>query len=131
MSNPADSLIRMLLRFGVAVAVVGWLGMPVSAATSAVAAAQPEEQSEEGEEPEGGQGAEAGEGEQPSAAELGPALETKAKSKAKAKKRGKRGRVGHVVREESLRRRLPPPPSGNLHLYRPLDRESLKVNIYN
>jgi uncharacterized protein YcbK (DUF882 family) len=38
---------------------------------------------------------------------------------------------GHVVTDEKLRKRLPPPPSGNIHLHNIYRQESLKVNIYN
>lgn len=51
---------------------------------------------------------------------------------AKSRKRRKNPRVsGNVVPEEQLRKRLPPPPSGNIYLYRPVERESLKINIFN
>jgi uncharacterized protein YcbK (DUF882 family) len=103
----------MLLRSSVAFLVAAWLAVP--------AFAQPEES----EEPEGG------EAEMPSATEAAAATEAPRNKKAAPKKRAKRGKVGHVVTEERLRKRMPPPPSGNLHLYRPLDRESLKINIYN
>ena len=36
-----------------------------------------------------------------------------------------------MVTEDKLRKRLPPPPSGNLYLHRPIEKESLKVNIFN
>jgi uncharacterized protein YcbK (DUF882 family) len=52
-----------------------------------------------------------------------------------APKRSKRKRKssvsGHVVTEDRLRKRLPPPPSGNLYLFRTVEKESLKVNIFN
>ena len=55
-----------------------------------------------------------------------------AKASGKRKGKGKRPRVsGHVVPDSELRSRLPPPASGNLYLYRPIEKESLKVNIYN
>jgi uncharacterized protein YcbK (DUF882 family) len=38
---------------------------------------------------------------------------------------------GFPVPDERLRQRLPPPPSGNLHLFDPYRRESLKINIFN
>jgi uncharacterized protein YcbK (DUF882 family) len=54
---------------------------------------------------------------------------------AAAPKRSKRKRkssvTGHVVTEDRLRKRLPPPPSGNLYLFRTVEKESLKVNIFN
>ena len=49
----------------------------------------------------------------------------------KRRGKGKRRVEGHVVKEDRLRRRLPPPPSGNLYLHRPVEKESLKVNIFN
>jgi uncharacterized protein YcbK (DUF882 family) len=49
----------------------------------------------------------------------------------KAKSRKRRGVSGHLVTEDKLRKRLPPPPSGNLYLYRPVEKESLKLNIFN
>jgi uncharacterized protein YcbK (DUF882 family) len=49
----------------------------------------------------------------------------------KTKSRKRRGVSGHLVTEDKLRKRLPPPPSGNLYLYRPVERESLKLNIFN
>jgi uncharacterized protein YcbK (DUF882 family) len=42
-----------------------------------------------------------------------------------------RNTEGHVVPDARLRKRAPPPPSGNIHLYNLYRRESLKVNIYN
>ena len=39
--------------------------------------------------------------------------------------------VGYPVPDERLRKRLPPPPSGNLHLFDPFRNASLKVNIFN
>jgi uncharacterized protein YcbK (DUF882 family) len=51
---------------------------------------------------------------------------------AKRSKRKRRSSVsGHVVTEDRLRKRLPPPPSGNLYLFRTVEKESLKVNIFN
>jgi uncharacterized protein YcbK (DUF882 family) len=44
--------------------------------------------------------------------------------------RGRKPR-GWVVPDERLRKRLPPPPSGNVHLYNLYRQESLKLNIYN
>ena len=38
---------------------------------------------------------------------------------------------GYPVPDERLRKRLPPPPSGNLHLFDPFRQASLKVNIFN
>jgi uncharacterized protein YcbK (DUF882 family) len=38
---------------------------------------------------------------------------------------------GYPVPDDRLRKRLPPPPSGNLHLYDPFRHESLKINIFN
>jgi uncharacterized protein YcbK (DUF882 family) len=38
---------------------------------------------------------------------------------------------GHMVPDEKLRKRLPPPPSGNIHLHNVYRQESLKVNIFN
>jgi uncharacterized protein YcbK (DUF882 family) len=50
---------------------------------------------------------------------------------AKRKKKRRKGVNGHVVHEDRLRKRLPPPPSGNLYLFRTVEKESLKVNIFN
>jgi uncharacterized protein YcbK (DUF882 family) len=50
-------------------------------------------------------------------------------SKRGPKKR--KGVTGHLITEDHLRKRLPPPPSGNLYLYRPVEKESLKINIFN
>ena len=38
---------------------------------------------------------------------------------------------GYPVADEKLRKNLPPPPSGNIHLFDPYRRESLKINIFN
>ena len=38
---------------------------------------------------------------------------------------------GYPVPDDRLRRRLPPPPSGNVYLHHAYRNESLKVNIYN
>jgi uncharacterized protein YcbK (DUF882 family) len=113
----------MLLRLGVAVALVGL----VMGTETAAVAAQPDEAEGEPEgidEPERPTDApQDGTGEEPEKAPL----------KASGKRRGKgRKRVeGHVVKEDRLRRRLPPPPSGNVWLHRPIEGDSLKVNIYN
>jgi uncharacterized protein YcbK (DUF882 family) len=50
---------------------------------------------------------------------------------ANRKKKRRKGVTGHVVHEDRLRKRLPPPPSGNLYLFRTVEKESLKVNIFN
>ena len=116
----------MLWRLGVAVALVGL----VMGTGAAVQAAQPDEA--EGGEPEG-----VDEPERPADAPDGSSGEgepsDKALLKSSSKRRGKgRKRVeGHVVKEDRLRRRLPPPPSGNLWLHRPIEGDSVKVNIYN
>ena len=47
-----------------------------------------------------------------------PATPTRA-SKRRSKKR--KGVSGHLVTEDRLRKRLPPPPSGNLYLYRTVE----------
>ena len=55
-----------------------------------------------------------------------------APAKAKRRRGGRRPRVsGYVMHETELRKRLPPPPSGNVYLHRPIEKESLKVNIFN
>jgi uncharacterized protein YcbK (DUF882 family) len=57
---------------------------------------------------------------------------TSSPTRASKRRRGKRPRVsGYVMHEAELRKRLPPPPSGNLYLHRPIEKESLKVNIFN
>jgi uncharacterized protein YcbK (DUF882 family) len=40
-------------------------------------------------------------------------------------------KIGYPVLEDKLRKNLPPPPSGNIHLYDPYRHESLKINIFN
>jgi uncharacterized protein YcbK (DUF882 family) len=50
--------------------------------------------------------------------------------KAKRKKKVKAMR-GYAVYDEKLRKRMPPPPSGNIHLRNLYRQEELKVNIYN
>jgi uncharacterized protein YcbK (DUF882 family) len=56
----------------------------------------------------------------------------KATSRRSGKGKGKHPRVsGHVVPESQLRNRRPPPPSGNIYLHRPVEKESLKINIFN
>ena len=52
---------------------------------------------------------------------------------ARARKGGNRSgkAAGYPVPDERLRRRLPPPPSGNVYLHHSYRNESLKVNIYN
>ncbi len=47
-------------------------------------------------------------------------------------KSGKGGKMsGYPVSDDKLRSRLPPPPSGNLHLFNPFRGESIKINIFN
>jgi uncharacterized protein YcbK (DUF882 family) len=53
-----------------------------------------------------------------------------AASKPKKKKRSGKP-VGYAVFDEKLRRRSPPPPSGNVHIRNLYRQEELKVNIYN
>ena len=119
----------MLLRFGVAVAVVGL----VVGTGNAPMSAQPDEA--EGGEPEGLDEPEgpADEAPDPGSGEGEPskALGAKADRASKRRKGGRKRVEGHVVKEERLRRRMPPPPSGNLHLHRPIEGDSLKVNIFN
>jgi uncharacterized protein YcbK (DUF882 family) len=50
--------------------------------------------------------------------------------KAKRKKKVKPMR-GYAVLDEKLRKRMPPPPSGNIHLRNLYRQEELKVNIFN
>ena len=40
-------------------------------------------------------------------------------------------KTGYPVADEKLRKNLPPPPSGNIHLFDPYRNESLKINIFN
>src|SRR5688572_20038301 len=122
LTNPscARTFTEMLRRFGLTVAL---LGMFSSATFTQTAHAQGEDEAER---PDEGSEAGDGAGESPAAAEASGSV----KAKPKARKRGKRGRVsGNVVTEENLRKRLPPPPSGNLYLFRPIEKESLKINI--
>jgi uncharacterized protein YcbK (DUF882 family) len=75
-----------------------------------------------------------GEAERPEEAATQSPSETPATSGKASKRRrgGKRPRVsGYVMHEAELRKRLPPPPSGNVYLHRPIEKESLKVNIFN
>jgi uncharacterized protein YcbK (DUF882 family) len=130
MRNTADSLIHMLKGLGAATVAVGLL-------VGSSAFAQPEENEPEVEgieEAERPPGAPEGEpGENPTGEDEQPATVKPSKGeKASLKRRKGRKRVeGHVVHEEHLRRRSPPPPSGNLYLHRPIEGDSLKVNIYN
>jgi uncharacterized protein YcbK (DUF882 family) len=55
----------------------------------------------------------------------------KGKAAAKKKKRGRAKVSGRVVLEDQLRKKAPPRPSGNLHLFLLASRETTKVNIYN
>jgi uncharacterized protein YcbK (DUF882 family) len=133
MRNTADSLIHMLKGLGAATVAVGLL-------VGTTAFAQPEENEpevegiEEAERPpgapsEGEPGEIPGEGEE---GEEEAILKPAKGEKATVKRRKGRKRVeGHVVHEQHLRRRVPPPPSGNLYLHRPIEGDSLKVNIFN
>jgi uncharacterized protein YcbK (DUF882 family) len=96
----------MFFRLGLAAALLGLC--------SSVALAQGEDEAERPEEAAGAEVSEA------------PAPAVKPKRKAK-----RRGVSGNVVHEDQLRKRLPPPPSGNIYLYRPVEKESLKINIFN
>ena len=110
----------MSLRLGPALALLGALTIsPILPGTGGTAHAQPGSDDEAERPGEGGSAQGAG-------GEEGPAP-------AKATRRkGKRSRVsGNVVPEDDLRKRLPPPPSGNIYLYRPVEKESLKINVFN
>ena len=86
------------------------------------------QQEPELEEPESASAAEP-EGAPPSSPEEATA---KAKGKTKGAKRKRSGKpVGYAVFDEKLRRRSPPPPSGNIHIRNLFRQEELKVNIYN
>jgi uncharacterized protein YcbK (DUF882 family) len=59
---------------------------------------------------------------------------TEASPKQNQKQPQSKGRAkpaGHAVPEEQLRRKPPPRPSGNIHLFHVFHGEALKVNIYN
>jgi uncharacterized protein YcbK (DUF882 family) len=61
-----------------------------------------------------------------------PAAAAPAKpGKASRKKPKIRPTSGYAVAEEKLRKRMPPPPSGNIHLRNLYRQEELKVNIFN
>jgi uncharacterized protein YcbK (DUF882 family) len=96
----------MVLRLGLAIALLGLC----STAHAQEEAERPDEA-----------GSEAG-------TEAADAPAPAAKPKRKSKRRGV---TGNVVHEDQLRKRLPPPPSGNIYLYRPVEKESLKINIFN
>jgi uncharacterized protein YcbK (DUF882 family) len=86
------------------------------------------QQEPELEEPESASAAEP-EGAPPSSPEEAKA---KASGKSKGAKRKRSGKpVGYAVFDEKLRRRSPPPPSGNIHIRNLFRQEELKVNIYN
>jgi uncharacterized protein YcbK (DUF882 family) len=121
MRNPDDSSLNMQLRrlgqSGMALVVLGLLG-------SQAAAGEPEESEEEAE------------GIEESIPPLGsdgvsPATVGLKADKPSKRRRGRKRVTGHVVKEDLLRRRMPPPPSGNLYLHRPVEKESLKLNIFN
>jgi uncharacterized protein YcbK (DUF882 family) len=75
------------------------------------------------------------------AGETGPAGSSRSGPKAGGTKAGAgaqasaatgiRNTRGWVVPDDRLRKRLPPPPSGNVHLHNRYRQESLKVNIFN
>ena len=69
----------------------------------------------------------------PDEPELGESLGAPAGARPAGASRATRSRKapGYPVPDEQLRRRLPPPPSGNLYLHHSYRNESLKVNIYN
>jgi uncharacterized protein YcbK (DUF882 family) len=108
----------MLSRLGLVAALLGVLTAgPDFLGAGRSAHAQGEDEAERPEEASG-------------AAQAGG--EDGAPTPAKAKGRKRRSRVsGNVVPEARLRKHLPPPPSGNIYLYRPVEKESLKVNIFN
>jgi uncharacterized protein YcbK (DUF882 family) len=61
-----------------------------------------------------------------------PEAEGATPATAKPKKKKRSGKpVGYAVYDEKLRRRSPPPPSGNVHIRNLFRQEELKVNIYN
>ena len=102
-----------MLRLGIALLAIGISGKAMAGGGS--------EEGEEAERPEAS-------GETPAASSKAT---TGRRPSATGHKRG-RGKVsGHVVLESELRDSLPPPPSGNIHLFSLAEHESLKVNIYN
>jgi uncharacterized protein YcbK (DUF882 family) len=57
---------------------------------------------------------------------------TKRKRRARVPWKRRAGKpAGYAVPEAMLRRDLPPPPSGNIHLVSLASKESLKINIFN
>jgi uncharacterized protein YcbK (DUF882 family) len=87
------------------------------AARARVAAAQPGEEAENPPEP--------------AAAESAEAPKPAAKTVPRSTPLGKIPRMqGHMVPDVKLRKRLPPPPSGNIHLHNVYRQESLKLNIF-
>jgi uncharacterized protein YcbK (DUF882 family) len=126
----------MLKGLGAATVAVGLL-------VGTAAFAQPEETEpeaegiEEAERPpsalEGEPGEIPGEGESEGEEEQAVDIKPSKGDRSTAKRRKARNKrvQGHVVHEQHLRRRAPPPPSGNLYLHRPIEGDSLKVNIFN
>jgi uncharacterized protein YcbK (DUF882 family) len=108
---------RMIARLGLACVLVSLF------VTRAAAQEEPgEEESSAGDEAE----------RPDDAAATAPAGDGAAPAAPKRSKRKRKSTVsGHVVTEDRLRKRLPPPPSGNLYLFRTVEKESLKVNIFN
>jgi uncharacterized protein YcbK (DUF882 family) len=91
------------------------LAIAIAAAAPRPASAQPGEEAENPPEPAAAEAAEA------------PRPPTKTVPRA-----GKIPRMqGHMVPDAKLRKRLPPPPSGNIHLHNVYRQESLKLNIFN
>ncbi len=92
------------------------------AAAPRAAAAQPGEEAENPPEPTTAESAEA----------ASAATKTVPKTAASASKTARIPRMqGHMVPDAKLRKRLPPPPSGNIHLHNVYRQESLKLNIFN
>lgn len=119
----------MSVRTGLACAVTALtlLGLPPAGQADVAAGPPPAEEPAES----GGVGS-GDEAERPDEGGVGES-ETPAPASRSSKRRSKKrkGVSGHLVTEDHLRKRLPPPPSGNLYLYRTVEKESLKVNIFN
>ena len=120
------AILAVALAVPLAVAVVA------PAALADVAGPPPPEESPNGVGPAEPAGVAGGdEAERPDEGGAGESESPAPTTKRKGKSRKRKGVSGHLVTEDKLRKRLPPPPSGNLYLYRPVEKESLKLNIFN
>jgi uncharacterized protein YcbK (DUF882 family) len=121
------STLRAILAVALAVPLAVAGGAPPAFADGA--GPLPPEESGGAAEPAGVEGGD--EAERPDEGGVGESETPSPTTKRKGKSRKRKGVSGHLVTEDKLRKRLPPPPSGNLYLYRPVEKESLKLNIFN